>query len=280
MTSHSVPSRYRVAVAVGGGPSWLAAASALLMLLLSMGAVSLASAAEQQHQRGVGSFSDSFVARGGRAPGFGGQPELDEWNELYGDVVEDQAELPRPSKEEVKKMLDMEAELLGPEIANSNYVHGKPIGPYEARQLAKEALREVAESSTSLVDDLRRELERITSSGAQAVEEDEDDEEYFFRAAEERDVHELQENHVEAEEATHVDQSSRGLASSFWDRFKSVQKGKGGKGSGPGTTTDGLSTGNGAYGGASSLTALLSAEAPGVCEYKYLVLCVCVCVCV
>lgn len=279
MTSRSVPSR-RVAV-VGGGSSWLAAASSLLMLLLSMGAVSLASAdaAEQQHQHqhGVGSFSGTsnypFVARGGRFPGFGGQPARDEWNELYGDVVEDQAELPRPSKEEVKKMLDMEAELLGPEIANSNYVHGKPIGPYEARQLAKEALREVAESSTSLVDDLRRELERITSSGAQAVEEEEeeDNEESYFGNTEDLDVHELQEDHVEAEEATHVDQSSRGLASRFWDRFKSVQKGKGGggKGSSPGTTTNGLSAGTGtSYGGAGSLTALLTAEAPGVCKYE------------
>ena len=272
MTSRSVPSP-RVAV-VGGGSSRLAAASALLMLLLTMGAVSLASAVaaeQQQHQHGVGSFSGNypFVARGGRVPGFGGQPARDEWNERYGDVVEDQAKLPRPSKEEVKKMLDMEAELLGPEIANSNYVHGKPISPYEARQLAKEALREVAESPTSLVDDLRRELERITSSGAQAVEE-EDNEEYYFGSTEDRDVDELQEDHVEPEEATHVDQSSRGLASRFWDRFKSVQKGKGGggKGSSPGTTTNGLSTGTGTYGGAGSLTALLTAEAPGVCKYE------------
>ena len=273
MTNRSVP--FRRVVVVGGGSSRLAAASALLlMLLLSMGAVSLVCAdAAENHQRGVGSFSGNypFVARGGRVPGFGGQPARDEWNELYGDVVEDQATLPRPSKVEVKKMLDMEAELLGPEIANSNYVHGKPIGPYEARQLAKEALREVAESSTSFVDDLRRELERITSSGAQPVEEEEENnEEYYFGNTEDRDVHELEEDHVEAEEATHVDQSSRGLASRFWDRFKSVQKGKGGggKGSNPGTTTNGLSAGTGTYGGASSLTALLTAEAPGVCEYE------------
>lgn len=127
----------------------------------------------------------------------------------------------------------------------------------------------MAESSTSLVDDLRRELERITSSGAQAVEE-EDNEEYYFGSTEDRDVHELQDDHDEAEEATHVDQSSRGLASRFWERFKSVQKGKGGggKGSSPGTT-NGLSTGTGTYdGGAGSLTALLTAEAPGVCKYE------------
>lgn len=206
------------------------------------------------------------------------------------------------SPEDAKALLKMEEELLGPDVANSNWADGRPItNVYEARQLGKEIQAAMANHADSV-----KEAAMIINRSLHGGEGDEDSDDVGGEHDEGGGVaREETTDRVMEGEPTDSDSDgegsptffnvdavqsfSRRLNSLFWERWfaskakttrdetdhdipdlRSEERG-GGRGGGKGSASASYSvSGLSAAGGASSITALLRNEPPGICEYSVL----------
>lgn len=225
----------------------------------------------------------TFAARGSRGPGGGGggggdggDEIVEDWELQYGEaeLEEEKAKAKAIDDEDVFGLLDMEEQVLGKEVAASNWAGSTAGsagagGAFGARQAAQEAIRAVAqtEGKAGAGDaSLEKNTSKIHSISEDDVEiDDDEDDEAEAVSAEKSDVGDPQVSAVDAEDAgvgTDEEVSLRVLREGAKRFFKKFRLG-GGKGKGGGSRpVGGLSTGS----TAATLSALLRRERPGICE--------------
>eukprot|EP00562_Extubocellulus_spinifer_P027720 CAMPEP_0178649174 /NCGR_PEP_ID=MMETSP0698-20121128/20875_1 /TAXON_ID=265572 /ORGANISM="Extubocellulus spinifer, Strain CCMP396" /LENGTH=444 /DNA_ID=CAMNT_0020290595 /DNA_START=280 /DNA_END=1611 /DNA_ORIENTATION=+ len=259
---------------------------------------------------GAASVVRPFVARGSRGPGGGGvgfggrgrggDEEIEDWELQYGGgggggsggsgeggVVVEEKEKEKGtgdlSEEEAMALLDMEENVLGKEVAGSNWSGGDKRGgggAFGARQVAVEALQAHAEGgeANASFEDYGDEFHGITDDYEYDEEENDGDyEDQYEEEDEEEEVGEVEavvDGQVTVDEdtitATTDKVSPRELAKrtrGFFERFRGGRNGRGGGKGGKGGK--GWGRGRGNYGtvglaSANTLSALLRQEPAGL----------------